>query len=158
HYPRHLPRSSDPVYFEDMSVWAGDSGGLTHVRLKLPGMAGSTAQLRFEFTQDESATCADIRPGHTCGVLIDNVTVTSVVAASADLSITKFGPSEIVSGHNASYTLMATNNGTDPQRNTATQVTVSDPLPAGTTFVSSTAPAGWACQTPAPGSNGTVSC
>jgi uncharacterized repeat protein (TIGR01451 family) len=158
HYPRHLPRNSDPFYFEDMSLWAGDSAGLKHVRLKLPGMAGSTAQLRFEFTQDEGGTCADVRPGHACGVLIDNVTVTSVVAASADLSMTKFGPSEILSGQNATYTLVARNNGTDSLRNTASQVTVSDPLPPGTTFVSSTAPSGWTCQTPAAGVNGTVSC
>jgi len=67
------------AYFEDMSVWAGDSHGSRHVRLRLPGMAGSTAQLRFEFTQDAIGTCADVRPGHTCGVSVDNVVVTSVV-------------------------------------------------------------------------------
>ena len=30
HYPKHLPRSSNPAYFQDMSVWPGDrrtSGG-----------------------------------------------------------------------------------------------------------------------------------
>jgi hypothetical protein len=43
-------------------------------------MAGTVAQLRFEFTQDGTFTCADVRPGHSCGVLIDNVTVSSVVA------------------------------------------------------------------------------
>jgi hypothetical protein len=43
-------------------------------------MAGSTAQLRFEFTQDAIATCADVRPGHTCGVSVDNVVVKSVVS------------------------------------------------------------------------------
>ncbi len=48
--------------------------------LRLPGMAGSTAQLRFEFTQDAIATCADVRPGHTCGVSVDNVVVKSVVS------------------------------------------------------------------------------
>jgi hypothetical protein len=78
HYPKHFPRSGNPAYFEDMSAWAGDSGGFRHVRLRLPGMAGSTAQLRFEFTQDEFATCADVRPGHTCGVAVDNLIVRSV--------------------------------------------------------------------------------
>ena len=52
HFPKHLPRSGNPTYFQDMSVWAGDSEGAQHVRLRLPGMAGTTAQLRFEFTQD----------------------------------------------------------------------------------------------------------
>ncbi len=81
HYPKHLPRSGDPFYFEDMSAWAGDSQGVKHVRMRLPGMAGSTAQLRFEFTQDGFATCADVRPGHACGVLLDNVVVKSVTSA-----------------------------------------------------------------------------
>ena len=81
HYPKHFPRSSNRSYFEDMSAWAGDSQGTKHVHLRLPGMAGSTVQLRFEFTQDGSATCADVRPGHACGVLVDNVVMKSVKSA-----------------------------------------------------------------------------
>jgi hypothetical protein len=80
HYPKHFPRNSDPAYFEDMSVWAGDSGGLQHVKIRLVGLAGTTVQLRFEFAQDEFGTCADVRPGHSCGVLIDNVKFTSFTA------------------------------------------------------------------------------
>ncbi len=79
-YPKHFPRNSNPFYFEDMSVWAGDSGGLHHVKMRLPGMAGATAQLRFEFAQDDFSTCADVRPGHACGVLVDNVVVKAVKA------------------------------------------------------------------------------
>jgi hypothetical protein len=78
HYPKHLPRNSNPAYFEDVSAWAGQSGGFKHVRLRLPGMAGSRAQLRFEFAQDAFATCSDVRPGHVCGVAIDNIVVRSV--------------------------------------------------------------------------------
>jgi len=74
HYPRHFPRSSNPAYFEDMSAWAGDSGGVQHVKLRLPGMAGSSAQLRFEFTQDSNTIC-DTPP---CGVAIDNIVMSSV--------------------------------------------------------------------------------
>jgi hypothetical protein len=81
HYPKHLPRSSNTAYFQDMSVWAGDSAGFKHVHMKLPGMAGSTIQLRWEFTQDSSATCANVRPGHTCGVMVDNVVLQGVTAA-----------------------------------------------------------------------------
>jgi hypothetical protein len=81
HYPKHLPRSGDPDYFEDMSVWAGDSNGLKRVRMRLPGMQGSVAQLRFEFTQDSLFTCRDVRPGSgRCGVFIDNVVVSSVTS------------------------------------------------------------------------------
>jgi hypothetical protein len=83
HYPKHLPRSNDPAYFSDMSVWAGASGGWRHVRMKLPGMAGSTVQFRFEYTQDAFATCADVRPTSTvCGVAIDNFVVKSVRAVA----------------------------------------------------------------------------
>ena len=78
HYPKHFPRSNDPNYFEDMSAWAGFSHGFKHVRIKLPGMEGSTAQLRFEFTQDAFGTCKDVRPKHSCGVAIDNVRVNAV--------------------------------------------------------------------------------
>lgn len=81
HYPRHFPRSEGPEYFQDMSAWAGYSDGLQHVRMRLPGVAGSTMQLRFEFTQDGLFTCEDIRGrGRTCGVFVDNVVVKSVSA------------------------------------------------------------------------------
>ena len=90
HYPKHLPSSDNVDYFGDMSVWAGDSQGYQHVRMKLPGMAGSTVQLRFEYTQDEFGTCADVRPGHFCGVAVDNVVVRSaraIVPPSVNLTI-----------------------------------------------------------------------
>jgi uncharacterized repeat protein (TIGR01451 family) len=51
--------------------------------------------------------------------------------APADLSITKSGaPNPVVSGNQLTYTITATNNGGQ----TATGVTVSDPLPASTRF------------------------
>jgi hypothetical protein len=81
HYPRHLPRSGNPAYFQDMSAWAGYSNGAQHVRMRLPGVAGSRIQLRFEYTQDGFLTCEAVRPGHACGVFIDNVVVKSVVSA-----------------------------------------------------------------------------
>jgi len=80
HYTKHFPRNSDPSYFEDMSAWAGDSGGVKHVHARLPGTAGRQLQLRFEYAQDALGTCADVRPGHTCGVSLDNVVVKAVHA------------------------------------------------------------------------------
>jgi uncharacterized repeat protein (TIGR01451 family) len=50
-----------------------------------------------------------------------------------DLSLEKsVSPSFVTEGHNVTYTMTTTNNGTDPDAN----VTVSDPLPAGESFVS----------------------
>jgi hypothetical protein len=80
-YPKHLPRSGNANYFQDMSAWAGDSGGMQHVRMRLPGLAGSTVSLRFEYTQDSGWTCAEVRPGHACGVLVDNIVMKSVTSA-----------------------------------------------------------------------------
>jgi hypothetical protein len=80
HYPKHLPRSNDVNYFADISAWGGFSSGVQHVRMKLPGMAGRRAQLRFEYTQDSSFICSNVRPGHTCGVIIDNIVMKSVVS------------------------------------------------------------------------------
>ena len=85
HFPKHLPRNNNPAYFQDMSVWAGPSGGPQHVRLRLPGMAGTTAQLRFEFTQDGSATCLDVGGGPVCGVSVDNIVIKSVKSIAAPL-------------------------------------------------------------------------
>lgn len=84
--PKHEPRSSSANYFPngDMSMWAGFSNGPQHVRLRLPGMAGSTVQLRFEYAQDSSGICTNVRPTHTdCGVSVDNIVVKSVVAPAA---------------------------------------------------------------------------
>lgn len=85
HYPRHLPRSSNPSYFPngDMSAWAGDSKGPQHVHLRLPGMQGSLVQLRFEYTQDGAGTCLDLGRSGPCGVSVDNVVMRSVKSAPA---------------------------------------------------------------------------
>jgi hypothetical protein len=81
HYPKHFPRSSNTAYFQDMSAWAGLSNGVQHVRMRLPGMAGSVAQLRFEYTQDGLFSCTAVRPDSPqCGVFIDNVVVKSVMS------------------------------------------------------------------------------
>jgi hypothetical protein len=79
-YPKHFPRSGNGNYFQDMSAWAGASGGMQHVSMRLPGMAGSTFQFRFEYTQDSIGTCVDVRPGDACGVFVDNIVVNSVTS------------------------------------------------------------------------------
>jgi hypothetical protein len=64
---------------------AGLSEGVKRVRMRLPGMQGSIAQLRFEFTQDELFTCQDIRAGSpACGVFVDNIMVHSIRTDAPD--------------------------------------------------------------------------
>ncbi|HZF09807.1 MAG TPA: ExeM/NucH family extracellular endonuclease [Thermoanaerobaculia bacterium] len=73
----------------------------------------------------------------------------------ADLAITKVDtPDPVNAGTNLTYTVTVTNNGPDP----ATSAAWSDTLPAGTSFVSLPAVAGWSCTTPSVGAGGTVSC
>lgn len=73
----------------------------------------------------------------------------------ANLSITKTAaPNPAIAGGTLTYTIQVTNNGA----HTATNVRMSDPLPAGTLYRSHTAPTGWTCTTPAVGANGTVAC
>jgi len=64
------------------------------------------------------------------------VTQVVVGATSADLSILKTGPASAMAGSTATYTLAVTNNGPD----TAVNARLSDPAPAGFTFVSASAP------------------
>jgi uncharacterized repeat protein (TIGR01451 family) len=72
-----------------------------------------------------------------------------------DLSITgTASPDPVLVGQNLTYTLTVTNKGP----NSATRVTLTDSLPATTTYQSHTAPADWSCTAPAVGSTGTVTC
>jgi uncharacterized repeat protein (TIGR01451 family) len=76
------------------------------------------------------------------------------VPGGADLGVTKSGPAQAAAGANVTYTIEVTNGGPDAAAN----ATMNDPLPASTTFVSVSAPNGWACTTPTAGSNGPVNC
>jgi len=78
-----------------------------------------------------------------------------VVAPSTDFSVAIGGsPNPVTAGTNLFWSVMLTNNGPS----TASAASVSIPLPAPTTFVSSAAPAGWGCSTPVTGTNGTITC
>jgi uncharacterized repeat protein (TIGR01451 family) len=82
-------------------------------------------------------------------------TATTTVATSADLGVTKLDtPDPIAVGANLTYTIAVSNAGPSA----AAASTLTDTLPAGTTFISLASAAGWSCTTPAVGSGGTVSC
>src|SRR5437763_12113516 len=76
-------------------------------------------------------------------------------APSADLAVTKVDtPDPVNTNSELTYTITVTNNGPDAADNASW----SDTLPAGTSFVTLSSPAGWSCTTPAQGDTGTVSC
>ncbi len=67
--------------------------------------------------------------------------VSTTVVAVADLALTKTGPPTAVAGAPLAYTITVNNAGPD----TATGLTVTDTMPAGTTAISPAGP-GWACS------------
>lgn len=82
-----------------------------------------------------------------------------------DLMIEKSGPETTAANTDITYTVTVTNLGDagSPGLDDATSVTMSDPLPPGTTFKSISVPAGWNCNTssnplPDVGTNGTIVC
>jgi uncharacterized repeat protein (TIGR01451 family) len=78
----------------------------------------------------------------------------SAQAQSADLSVTKVNsPDQVIAGSNLTYTITVTNNGPSDAANAS----LSDPIPASTTFVSLTFPVGWSATTPPFGGTGAVS-
>jgi uncharacterized repeat protein (TIGR01451 family) len=85
------------------------------------------------------------------GTTFDNI---NIIAAPADLAVTKSGPATANAGTVISYTITVTNNGPNP----AINATLTDTIPAGTTFASVVAPGGWSCTTPAVNGTGTVTC
>jgi uncharacterized repeat protein (TIGR01451 family) len=82
----------------------------------------------------------------------DNTSSTGTgITTSADVAIVKTAPASVIAGSNITYTITVTNNGPSDAAN----VVWSDPLPAGTTFVSESQTSGptFTCTTGA-----TVSC
>jgi len=72
----------------------------------------------------------------------------NLVATNSD------APDPATVGGTITYTQTLTNNGPD----TAVNATFTQGTPAGTTFQSIAAPAGWTCATPAAGGTGTITC
>ena len=86
----------------------------------------------------------------------DSSTATTTVTPSADVSVTKTGPASATTGTNVTYTVTVANAGPSD----AASVSLTDTVPAGTTFVSESQTTGptFACTTPAAGATGTITC
>lgn len=99
-----------------------------------------------ETLTNNAAVSASSEPNtHTASA---NTTLTQ----SADIGLTK-SSSALAADIDVTYTIVVNNSGPSD----ASNVALTDPLPAGLTFQSLSAP-GWSCIAPAVGSGGTVSC
>ena len=130
-----------------------------------PFASGATSTLTLVVnatgTPSVSNTVTIEVPGGVDPDMTDN-TATAVTAVnqpapvSADLQVTKADtPDPVAQDGQISYSIVVTNNGPDAA---AAGFTLSDPLPANTTFQSLTASAGLVCTSPAQGATGLVSC
>ena len=80
--------------------------------------------------------------------------VAPLALAQTDVSVSKTGPAQAFPDTDIEYDITVTNVGST----TASPVTLTDPIPAGMTFVSAIASPGFSCTTPGVGSGGTVTC
>lgn len=101
-------------------------------------------------TANVTTATSDPVPGN------NSSTSTAIVAADADLTITKTGPPSADQDTDVTYTVTVTNSGPADSLN----VSLTDPVPANTTFVSITQTSGptFACATPPVGGTGTITC
>jgi Big-like domain-containing protein len=113
-YPKAFVRNGS-LSMSTLPAWGGDSLGLQHVRVVIPGMAGDTIQLRWEYQQDIIGTCSDVRPTHTdCGVGVDNIVVRSVVSSTVVTTTTSIASFFNPASFGSNVTIQATVNGSSP--------------------------------------------
>jgi len=115
------------------------------VQVSAAASAGST------ITNTASVTSA----GNETSTANNSASANTTVATRADLAVAKSdSPDPVLAGGDITYTLVVTNNGPSG----ATNATLTDVVPANTSFQAVAIPAGWSCTTPAVGGTGTLSC
>src|SRR5258705_221313 len=110
------------------------SGGSVTYTVSASIASSATGSLSNTATVTAPAGVTDPTPGN------NSATDTDTLAPSADVSVTKSdSPDPVISGHNITYSITVTNNGPID----AACLSLSDAVPANTTLVSVTTPAGW---------------
>ena len=148
-----------PAAFTCTTPAVGGTGTINCTATSLPNGSAGTFTLVVNVTAASGTITSTVNvtssiadPDNT-----DNsaTTTTTVLAASADLSIAKTtAATSAVRNTNITYTITLTNAGP----NAAANVVVTDVLPATLLFQSIQAPAGFTCTTPAVGASGTITC
>jgi uncharacterized repeat protein (TIGR01451 family) len=107
------------------TMTAGQTKTITSTFSTPPGFTGTS----LANTATVSSTTADPTTANNSATA-----TTAFGAASADLAVTKSGPSSATNGSNVDYTITVTNNGPA----TAANVVLADPTPPGLTFLTAT--------------------
>ena len=129
--------NSAPVACTSSSVPPGSTGTIT-AKYTVSGTA--TAGTIITDTATVATTSRDTSLSNNSATV--NIAVAS--GTQADLSVTNAAsPNPVAAGNNITYTQSVTNNGPAA----ATIISFTDPVPANTTVVSLTGPAGWTCST-----------
>ena len=137
---------SNTVRFTGGNLNAGSSATLTVV--VTPTTSAAVTSNGSSVTVDPADVLAESDESNN-----NAATITTTVTPSADLELTNSdAPDPVTAGADITYTIRLTNAGPTE----AADVTVSDTLPANTTFVSFSAPDGWSATTPAIGGSGSV--
>jgi len=117
------------------SIPPGSTGTITAVYRVTAGTAGGTL---INDTATVASTTRDLNAANNSAT----VTIPVSSGSQADLSVTNSAsPNPVTAGNNITYTQTVTNSG----QATANAPVLSETLPAGTTPVSLTGPAGWTC-------------
>jgi uncharacterized repeat protein (TIGR01451 family) len=136
-----------PTVCTNASVAAGSSGTFAVVYKVNTGLASGTI-----ITDTATVNATNQAFGS------NSATATDVVASSssqADVALgTSATPLTVYPGNDITYIQTVTNNGPGP----ASAVNFLEAVPANTTFVSVSAPAGWSCTAPAVGGTGNITC
>ncbi len=129
------------------TVTIGPGGSITYT---VGGTVSSSATGSFTNTATITAPAGT---NETNTANNSDTETTTVGPAAADLSVTKTdSPDPVAPGANITYTIIVNNAGPSD----AQTVSLTDAVPAGTTFVSFAEPAGWTSIEPAVGGTGTV--
>jgi uncharacterized repeat protein (TIGR01451 family) len=132
--------NSSPVACSSPNVPPGSTGTVTAI-YNVP--AGTAAGTLITDTVTVATTTHDTNPNNNSAT----VTIAVAGAGQADLSVTNSAsPNPVNAGQNITYSQTVTNGGPA----SASTVTLSETLPANTTFVSLSGPAGWACTSVVP--------
>lgn len=129
--------------------WASFAPGATATFSMVVKVAAGAPSGIISNTATVTTSTGDTNPAN------NSSTANTSVGVSSDVSVTKNGPPTGVQGQNVTYTIVVANSGPS----NATTVTLTDAIPAGSTFVSlnQSGPV-FSCTQPPAGGTGTVNC